>query len=360
MSVITCITVALVSSYLLSFKLVPLLMVFAQRYQIVDKPDGIVKFHTKVTPYLGGVAVFGGFLGALLITGSIANIPFLFLLGLLALLVVGVIDDIYTLTAWQKLLGQYVAALILFAAGLYLKEFFLRGHWLLKAASLLWILSVTNAINLIDVMDGLTAVITIGASGTLVCVAIALGQPDIAVVCAALCGAVIAFFGYNKPPARIFLGDAGALFIGGFLAGAPFLICWGINTPVATGAPLIMLTIPLVELGFLIIIRTAKGIPFWRASKDHFKHYLQSQGWQIKEILGYVAFMQFILGISTIYLVSNFIMLKQVFILGSLFLGNWIGVIYPICRANGQFDALFLKNVAKYLKATKSNALFKK
>lgn len=141
-------------------------------------------------------------------------------------------------------------------------------------------------------------------------------------------GALIAFFWYNRPPAKIYLGDAGSLFIGGFLATIPFLFNWGLyNNCYGFLTPAIILAIPLLEVTFLVIIRSYKGIPFYQGSPDHFCLYLKMNGWSIWEILLYVLTVSLVLFNIALAFAHNKISFMQLFAFGIAFLAFWVFVL---------------------------------
>lgn len=282
--------IAGVISFLVSFTLVPLLCKLAVKLGVVDVPDGKVKKHETITPYLGGVAVYGGFLAGLALVFPIENSLFFLLVGSSLLLLVGLFDDLLALAPWQKFLGQFIASLCFLKGGLYLKESFFNTHWIIAIpVSLLWILTIVNGFNLIDVMDGLATTTALGAATSFLAIAIFLGQQNVALLMISLIGALLAFLWYNKPKAQIYLGDAGALFIGGLLSVVPFIFSWSQYNSIGFLAPIIILAIPLIEVIALIIIRTSKGIPFYKPSPDHFCMYLRNKGWSVPQILLFVA-----------------------------------------------------------------------
>jgi len=282
-------------SFLFTLYLIPLLCKIANRFNILDVPDGAVKKHKKPIPYLGGVAIYFGFIVSLALTFPFENRMFLFLVGMTLLLFIGLIDDLIVMGAHQKLFGQIIAAFCFLKAGFYLKQtFFFNNFWNIPI-SFFWILCIINAFNLIDVMDGLATLVACCATFSFLVLAICLNQYALSLLLTAFLGALIAFFLYNKPPAKIYLGDTGSLFIGGFLAIIPFLFSWGEYNPYGYFTPIIILAIPLLEVGTLILVRTWKGIPFYKASPDHFSIYLQHKGWTAAKILFYVGFLSLLL-----------------------------------------------------------------
>ncbi|MFT6765541.1 MAG: UDP-GlcNAc:undecaprenyl-phosphate GlcNAc-1-phosphate transferase [Alteromonas naphthalenivorans] len=262
----------------------PLLRVIAFRNKIVDSPDGKIKRQKEPVPYLGGVAIFLGFLVSFFLFLPIQNYLLFFILGLAILLTLGLIDDLWVTTPFQKLLGQMIAAASFLIAGFSLKENFLSssGNAFL---SFFWILSIVNAFNLVDVMDGLATLLALCATATFLIFGLLFNLPVVTILLSAFLGSLGGFFYYNKPPAKIYLGDAGALFVGGFLAVIPFFFNWGFHSFTGFLVPCIVLAIPLLEGVALIAIRTYKRKPFYYGSPDHYCLYLIAKGWTKKEVL---------------------------------------------------------------------------
>jgi UDP-GlcNAc:undecaprenyl-phosphate/decaprenyl-phosphate GlcNAc-1-phosphate transferase len=313
-------------SGLFTFYLVPLFKILALKCNLVDSPDGAIKRHKKPTAYLGGVAIYCGFLMSLALVSPVGNDLFLFLIGVTLLLFLGLVDDLMPLQPQQKFFGQLIVAFCLLKSGFYLKEHFFYNYWNIPI-SLLWILSIINAVNLIDVMDGLATTVAIMATISFLIMSLLFGQWSIAIVLGAFLGSLLAFLWYNKPAAQIYLGDAGSLFIGGVLATIPFMLHWGTYNVYGYLAPIIILAIPLIEVLSLIIIRSYKGIPFYKGSLDHFASYLQSNGWNKKEILFYMTCISSMLGVVALLYITNAISAISTIKLGTFFLMSWVGIL---------------------------------
>lgn len=276
--------VAFFFSFFFVFSVTPLIRRFAVVYNIVDAPDGKIKKQKEPVPYLGGAAVYSGFLISLFLFLPLQGyLPF-FLFGLSMLFFLGLIDDLWVTTPLQKFIGQMIAATSFLVAGFSLKGVFLSS-WGNSLLSFFWILSVVNAFNLVDVMDGLATLLALCATLSFLVFGILFGLPYITLLLSIFLGCLIGFFYYNKPSATLYLGDAGALFIGGFLAIVPFFFNWGFYSFNGFLVPCILLAIPLLEGFSLIIIRTYKGQPFYYGSPDHYCLYLLRKGWTKNEIL---------------------------------------------------------------------------
>lgn len=281
---------------------IPFLSVFAHKFNILDVPNSELKKHKAPVPYLGGIAVYLGFIVSLALNFPYHNYLLLFLVGITLLLFVGLIDDLIVMKPYQKIIGQMLAVICFLKGGYYLKETFLLSYsgsmsifWIFLSG--IWMLTIINAFNLIDIMDGLASTVAFCSGFLFLIASLLLNAPITAsLLLVALLGAVGGFLWYNKPPASMYLGDAGSLFIGGFLAAVPFMIPWGTYNVYGYFAPIIILLIPCLEVGFLILIRTWKRIPFYQGSPDHFAIYLQNKGWNKKTILLYMVFLHIILG----------------------------------------------------------------
>ncbi len=317
---------AFIIAFFITFYLIPQVCKLAFRLQLIDVPDGAIKLHKKPTPYLGGVAVYCGLLCSLALIFPFENNFFLFFIGITVLLFVGLIDDLIMLKPYQKLLGQLIAVYCFVKSGFYLKEHFFYSYWGIFLSAL-WMLVVINAFNLVDVMDGLAAIISLMASLSFLIIALSMNNYAIVILLCAFMGALTAFFWYNKPTAQIYLGDAGSLFIGGFLATIPFLFNWGSYNVYGYITPIVILAIPLLEITSLILIRTYKGIPFYYGSPDHFSNYLQYNGWSKQAILVYIASLSAVLAVSSFLYVKNLLHISSLLVLAFIFLSVWIVIL---------------------------------
>ncbi len=284
-----------VISFLLGLYLVPIIIKAALKIGFMDAPDGRLKLQKTPVAYLGGVAIFIPFIATLGLCFPFDNCVLWLLLGITLLLFVGLIDDLKVLKPSQKFFGQFIATLCFLKGGFSLKTPFLTS-FINIGASLLWLLTIINAFNLVDVMDGLCSTLAICSATVFLIFALMQQAYTVSLLLTVFIGSVAAFFVYNKPNARIYLGDAGSMFIGGLLAAVPLLLSWE-PTIFATSwhyawydnmvrplcevffIPALVLGIPLLEVVGLFIIRTKLGIPFYNGSPHHFSIYLQKRGW---------------------------------------------------------------------------------
>lgn len=302
--------IVLIVSFSITFFSIPFIRLLAFKKGIIDIPNGILKVHSLPTPYLGGLAFYCGFM-PFFVLFSIYDFHFyLSFFGLTFLLLLGLIDDIYNIAPFQKFVGQLVAAFFFIQADFCFKaetlvQFFPRLsiyfsdwslHFFALFISLIWITTIINAFNLIDIMDGLLATISscVVISWLIVHLTIT-GSATYTLFYIAFLGSMVAFFWYNKPRAAIFIGDAGSLFVGGFLSIIPFMSYrWQDSQDVfSLFLPFFIFAIPLFEVFFLIIIRTLKRIPFYHGSPHHFISYLKKQGLTTKKILSLILLLSF-------------------------------------------------------------------
>jgi UDP-GlcNAc:undecaprenyl-phosphate GlcNAc-1-phosphate transferase len=268
----TSIVLPLAVGAALSLLTVPLARWFALRIGFVNHPNPIVAQHVRPVAYLGGPGI------ALAILIAVVALPFVkdaqaakMLLPGVAFLILGIADDRKAFPAGPKFLFQALLALFAVLSGL---VYPVTGLIVAdRALSMSWILILVNAFNLVDVCDGLLA--GLAAIFFAFCIVIA---PAHAALAALVCGACLGFLFYNRPRATIFLGDAGSHFLG-FMAAAISLTPGNTWTPRQYIPALgLALAVPLFETTFLVIVRSAHGMPWWRGSPDHFALRLQAAG----------------------------------------------------------------------------------
>lgn len=281
----------------LALMFTPIMRVLARKSGVVDMPDGL-KRHKKPTPYLGGVAIYLAFMLGLVCVMVIRRSVESKLLGLIVggtiICGLGVLDDYRRLSVWTKLFGQLVAAVVLVISGLRLEIVYLSFP-LNVALSILWIVGITNALNLIDIMDGLAASVAFVASATFFFIAVPTGDLLTAVVSAALAGACIGFVGYNWHPASIFMGDAGSLFLGFMLAGVSISTSYTATNNIALLSPLLILAIPIYDTFYVSILRMAKRKSPFRGSRDHFALRLKAIGLRDQHVVVIVCLISLVL-----------------------------------------------------------------
>src|SRR5215471_8357613 len=260
---------AFIMSFVFALYWTPMIRKAALQLGIVDKPDGRLKKHEDAIPYLGGIAVFIAFLFTVGIFTDFGQETLGLLLSGSIALMVGLIDDFGAMTPLQKLLGQTLAAVVLIKSGIYIKLEFLP-IWLAIPVTVLWILAVSNALNIIDILDGLASGVSVIAAISIAIANFMAGRAAVAFLSLVLAGSVLGFLRHNFFPAKIYLGDAGSLFIGFMLAALSMNAGYTRANLLAVISPVLILGIPLFDLMLVTWIRWRKGIPVTKGSPDHF------------------------------------------------------------------------------------------
>lgn len=286
---------ALLISFVASLVLTPSVRQWATNRGVVDEPGGR-RVHRKVTPRLGGVSVILSFflplaLFALLETGAMQGFmgqPLLVIglvLGSLVVGVVGAIDDVRGLGPWPKLAAQAVAATIAYAFGYRIDvvNVPLLGDLTMGVCgplvTILWFLAITNAINLIDGLDGLAAGIALFAALCNFVIADMNGSMVVMLLSGSLVGSLLGFLRYNFNPATIFLGDAGSMFLGFALAATSVAgATTKSSTAIAILAPIIALGIPIIDTLLAMVRRTLARQSIFAADRGHIHHRLLDLG----------------------------------------------------------------------------------
>jgi UDP-GlcNAc:undecaprenyl-phosphate GlcNAc-1-phosphate transferase len=276
--------ITFVIALILSLYLTPVMRGAALRFGIVDRPDGRLKKHKKPMPYLGGIAIYLSFLLALAFSFRFDQVLLGLLLSSTIVLFLGLIDDLGFLRTWAKVAGQLIAVLVLVKSGIFIKLAFLPLYVRIPL-TFLWLVGMTNAFNIIDVMDGLSAGVALFASLAFFSVSLLNGRMTIAIVAITLAGCLIGFLRYNFHPARIYMGDAGSMFLG-FMIGA--LAINGAYTErdvLGFLTPIVILGIPIFDTCQVMIARWRKGLPIYRGSPDHYALRLLVAGLSVRGVI---------------------------------------------------------------------------
>ncbi len=245
------------------------------------------KLHQDSMPLLGGAAIIGGALVAVLAVAFViyGRIPRTIAGTLLAagiVAVTGLVDDKIALPAWAKLAGQFLGFLILVSFGIMVQ--LPISPWLNYAATFIWLAAICNAVNFLDNMDGLCAGISAVAAAFILLLAAVEHQVLVAALAAAILGACVGFLRHNFPPARIFMGDAGSLFLGFLLAVLALQLRFPANSNFVTWmVPLFVLGLPLFDLTLVIISRLHRGVSPNTPGRDHTSHRLLGAGFTQRE-----------------------------------------------------------------------------
>jgi UDP-GlcNAc:undecaprenyl-phosphate GlcNAc-1-phosphate transferase len=268
---------------------------FARILGVVDQPGEERRLHVRPIPRLGGIALLLGiFVPALAfmeLDGPYRGI----LLGAAVATCVGVVDDFRGLHWWAKLAGQSVAAAIPIGFGVAIDRFTFPfvgiqefPDWVGIPMTFLWIVAIMNMVNFLDGMDGLAAGICAIAGSTFAVIALSLGSPEAAILSAIVAGACFGFLRHNFYPARIFMGDSGALLLGFILA---TLSVQGLLKTAATVAlffPLLVLAVPIVDTSFVLAKRLKHGRPLYEPDRTHLHHRFANIGFSQRRAAVYM------------------------------------------------------------------------
>ncbi|MCG0275756.1 MAG: undecaprenyl/decaprenyl-phosphate alpha-N-acetylglucosaminyl 1-phosphate transferase [Thermosediminibacteraceae bacterium] len=323
---------AFIMSMALAYIATPKVIRLAWKIGAIDVPKDARRVHKKPTPRLGGLAIFAAFTLVGLVTLPLDHSPIRgMLIGGAFIVAVGVLDDIFGLPAKIKLLLQVAAAYILVLFGLKV-EFITNpfggllhlGKWSVPV-TLFWVVGITNTLNFIDGLDGLAAGIAAIASVTMMVVNISLGQTNAILITALLAGAALGFLPYNFNPAKIFMGDTGAMFLGYILAAVAVYGTVKSATAIALIVPILALGLPIFDTAFAIIRRFINGKPIMQADRGHIHHRLLDVGFSQRQAVVYMYLMSLALGLCAVLLI--WVGIKQAFsTLAALLVAFLIGV----------------------------------
>lgn len=278
----------LVVAFVASILLTPIVKRFAIRIGAVDKPN-YRKVHAKIMPRLGGLAIFLSFMIGFLIMRPADDAAWAIIVGALIIVATGIVDDMYEITAKAKFAGQILAALIVvFWGGLEIPFINLPFGgaidfgYLNIPLTILWIVGITNAINLIDGLDGLAAGVSTIALVTLTGMAFIKGDVFVIVTASILAVSTLGFLIYNFHPAKIFMGDTGALFLG-FMISVLALSGFKNVTFISLVIPIIILGVPVSDTFFAIVRRIREKQPLSAPDKSHLHHCLLRAGFSHRQ-----------------------------------------------------------------------------
>ena len=306
---------ALLVALVVSFLMTPIVKTFAYKVGAIDVPKDARRMHKTPIPRLGGLAIFIGFMVSILLFVEITAEMRSILLGAVIIVVLGVVDDIMALPALLKFVVQIVAALIPATHGVVIQAFSNPNvfsdnpYWVLGNLSVpltvLWIVAITNAVNLIDGLDGLANGVSAISATTVLVIALIGGQFQVAVVMAALVGACVGFMPYNMNPAKMFMGDTGATFLGYILATMSIQGLFKFYAIISFAVPFLILGLPIFDTAFAFIRRIAHGQSPMHADRSHIHHRLIDMGLNQKQAVATLYVISAILGLSAVVLTTS-------------------------------------------------------
>jgi len=307
-----------------SYLVTPRMIGLSRRLNLLDIPNER-KAHAAPTPLLGGCGLFisfwlvvlAGLAGMVLFQKQIVKQPELWnlivgalhllprlggiFLGSVFILFLGLLDDVFNLAPWQKLLGQSIAAYILISKGITIDIVLLEAPFG-YAVTFVWILLIMNSFNFIDSIDGHCAGIALISCVVFFWTTQIIHQPAVGLFVIGLVGVLFGFLPYNFKPARIFLGDNGSLFVGYMMAATTLLLTYQTvsTTAVTRFIPIFMFGVPIYDTLSVILVRVFRGIPPWRGDRNHFAHRLSRLGMSDKVAVFFSYFVALTLGIIAV------------------------------------------------------------
>lgn len=331
---------ALLTAMVVSFLMCPMVKSFAYKIGAIDVPKDNRRMHKKPVPRLGGLAIFLGFIVSMLLFARVDHEMQGILLGAVIIVVLGVVDDMSPLRASFKFIVQIVAALVAVFHGVVIETLsnpnvfsqspYWNLGWIAIPVTVLWIVGITNAVNLIDGLDGLACGVSTISALTMLVIALLVSEADVAIIMAALVGACLGFMPYNRNPAKMFMGDTGSTFLGYILATISIQGLFKYYAIVSFAVPFLILGLPMFDTIFAIVRRLAHGQNPMAPDRGHIHHRLIDMGLNQKQAVASLYAVSSILGLSAVVLTASGA-IKAMLLLMTLMIVAYIAsrVIFP-------------------------------
>lgn len=344
-SVLGAVAAALLVAAIVAFIATPVVRSLAFKIGAVDVPKDNRRMHNHPIPRMGGLAIFFGFILSALIFVPLSTPVRGMLLGGVIIVILGIFDDIYALPALPKFFVQIAAALVAVLMGNQIdilsnpnifssEPYWVLGIWSIPISGL-WIVGITNAVNLIDGLDGLACGVSTISSMTMLVIALTVAEPDTALLMAALAGACIGFLPYNLNPAKIFMGDTGSTFLGFILATVSIDGLFKSYAIISFAVPFLMLGLPIFDTCFAIFRRVSHGQSPMAPDRGHIHHRLIDMGFSQKQAVAVLYIISAILGLSAVVLTTTNVLKAMLFLLALCAAGGVSAKLY-LDRVNGR------------------------
>lgn len=303
-------------SFLITFVAMPVVRTIACKIGAVDVPKDGRRMHKRPIPRLGGMAMVYGFLVSILCFAEMTPQMWGMLAGATIIFILGVVDDVKALGAKLKFAVQIVAAVIVVLSGVSINFLsvptFISSSGILELpkvvaffVSVLWILGITNAVNLIDGLDGLAAGVSTIASLSMLIIAVMSANASVAVISAALVGCCLGFLPFNLNPAKMFMGDCGATFLGFVLATMSIQGLFKGYAIISFAVPFLILGLPIFDTSFAILRRIMHRKPIMTADRGHLHHRLIDMGFSQKQTVAILYSISSLLGLCAIIMAAS-------------------------------------------------------
>lgn len=302
-------------AFAIAYLMTPPVKRFAEAVGAMDVPKDERRVHNHPIPRMGGLAIFLGFVLSLLLFVDMSTQVMGLLLGTVIIAVMGALDDIMNLKPWIKMAGQVLAAGVAIRCGIVVDAIsnftpaggttFLNTYWLAVPVTVIWIVACTNAVNLIDGLDGLAVGVSTISSLTMLVVSLFVAEPVVSLILAALTGACVGFMPYNLNPAKIFMGDVGSQMLGFVLATVSIMGMFKFHAIISFLVPLLALAVPLADTVFAFFRRIFHGQSPFRADRGHFHHRLLALGMSQKQAVAVLYGISAVLGLIAVLMTGQ-------------------------------------------------------
>lgn len=304
-------SVALIMSYLLT----PIVIKIAHHVGAIDVPKDNRRVHKKPIPRLGGLGIF---ISVVLCLMFFVDMPvekvLSIMVGAMAIVFVGFIDDIKPLDAKYKFIVQILAAIVVIYGGIRIRTFqplftgasqIVFSNIFSYIITVFWIVGITNTMNFIDGLDGLTGGISTISALTMTYIALYNGRLEVALISLILAGACLGFLPYNFNPARIFMGDTGSLFVGFMLAVISIEGTIKSAVAITVVTPILALGIPIFDTSFAILRRLKNGVAPWTPDKGHLHHRILELGYGQKKTVLSLYLINILFAVTVIFVMNK-------------------------------------------------------
>lgn len=299
-------------TFFASLLLTPIVRSYALKYKLVVKPKDN-RFHRRITALLGGVGIFIAALFGFFAFVPLTKTILLFLSAATFIFLWGLSDDFRPMRPQVKLLGQIIACCIVIFFGISFQ--FFSNQPLSYALTMLWIIGITNAFNLLDNMDGLAAGTAVICSLMVFISSLLSNNYTTAIMALILAAAALGFLPYNFNPAKIYMGDSGSMFLGFSLATLPLIDSYRhvSNIVLTLIIPVLILAVPIFDTIFVMVIRNLKGRAFWEGGRDHTSHRLVTLGLSERKTVVLLYFLSFLFGLIALLYTKIDILIVSIF-----------------------------------------------
>ncbi len=306
---ILTVLIAVVAAAAIAFVLTPLVKHFSVQFGFVDVPKDARRMHHKPIPTIGGLAIYAAFVLVVLIMSNISRQLIGILAGSTIIVLLGIVDDKYDLNAKLKFIVQILAAVIPVSQGCVIDYISNPFPWggpyiafgiLSIPITIIWIVAITNAVNFIDGLDGLSVGVCSISCLSMAVIALSLGQAGEALILGALLGSCLGFLPYNLNPAKIFMGDTGATFLGFVLACMSVSGLFKLYTVISFAVPILVLGVPLFDITFACIRRIWHHVSPMHPDRSHIHHRLIDVGFNQRQSVAILYVAASLLGVCAV------------------------------------------------------------